>query len=179
MNANNNHNLAHRSNCNDATNKHSSPRGKGNIKLVVIDSIAFHMRQEFGDKGNMRTRILLETAQCLQTLACKFNIAVVVINQVTTKFVSSHTAYNPANGYQTSRTSPKTVPALGETWAHCPTTRVMLSWDDTRHMNKNNYDNTDNDENNANNTNSNSHVNNYNNSEGNDARYIRGRCKGD
>ena len=85
------------------------------VKLVVIDSIAFHLRQEFGDVGQ-RTRILLELAQALQKLASGREIAVVVINQVTTKVY---------DGGEKS----VLAPALGETWAHCPTTRVALTWE--------------------------------------------------
>ena len=92
----------------------SQPQNAG-VRLIVIDSIAFHMRQEFGDVGQ-RTRILLEIAQSLQTVASKHGIAVVVINQVTTKIYGKG-----QKGVL--------MPALGETWAHCPTTRVMMTWE--------------------------------------------------
>ena len=63
-----------------------------------------------------RTRSLSTVASMLSDIATSFDIAVVVINQMTTKF---------GNGVTT--TESRLVPALGESWAHATTTRLVLS----------------------------------------------------
>jgi len=84
------------------------------IKLVVLDSVAFHFRHDFEDMS-LRTRLLNGTAQSLLQLAAEFQLAVVLINQVTTK----------VNELQPSML----VPALGESWGHTVPYRVMLYWE--------------------------------------------------
>ncbi|EGD72364.1 hypothetical protein PTSG_00384 [Salpingoeca rosetta] len=87
------------------------------VKLVVIDSIAFHFRADFHDMG-LRTRLLNGAAQQLLSLATQHNIVVLITNQMTTT-IKDGTA--------------TLIPALGETWAHACTTRVVLAFDgDTR-----------------------------------------------
>jgi RAD51-like protein 2 len=54
-------------------------------------------------------------ASLLSEIASTFDVAVVVINQMTTK----------VGGRQTDDT--RLVPALGESWAHATTTRLILS----------------------------------------------------
>lgn len=66
---------------------------------MVVDSVAFHFRQDFGDMSQ-RTRILNGMAQQLIRLAAKHDLAVVLINQMTTKVTP---------GGQS-----RLVPALGE-----------------------------------------------------------------
>lgn len=84
------------------------------IKLIVIDSIAFHFRQ--GLQENLsRSRILSNIAQILHDIAYKYHIAIVVTNHVTTRFETSSISH--------------IVPALGEQWSHCITNRIMLHWD--------------------------------------------------
>ncbi|CAG8470217.1 7193_t:CDS:10, partial [Acaulospora colombiana] len=58
------------------------------VKLIVIDSIAFPFRQNFSDMM-LRTRLLNMIAQDLANMAESFEIAVVLMNQMTTKFGSS------------------------------------------------------------------------------------------
>jgi RAD51-like protein 2 len=84
-----------------------------NIRVIVIDSIAFHFRRGFKDMAE-RQRLLSGMAQTLLQLAEQFNLAVLLINQVTTKL-----------GAQTT----SLAPALGESWAHAATNRIMLYWD--------------------------------------------------
>ena len=81
-----------------------------NVKLIVVDSIAFHFRQDFDDMA-LRASILSKTTNGLMSLAKKNDLAVVTINQATTK---------PGG---------RLVPALGESYAHAATTRVALSWE--------------------------------------------------
>ncbi|KAL8062489.1 hypothetical protein ABFX02_02G150800 [Erythranthe guttata] len=82
------------------------------IKVVVIDSITFHFRQDFEDMA-LRTRLLSGMALKLMKLAKKFNLAVVLLNQVTTK-------YNEGSFQLTL--------ALGDSWAHASTNRIILYW---------------------------------------------------
>ncbi|KAL7158523.1 hypothetical protein ABFS83_02G149400 [Erythranthe nasuta] len=82
------------------------------IKVVVIDSITFHFRQDFEDMA-LRTRLLSGMALKLMKLAKKFNLAVVLLNQVTTK-------YNQGSFQLTL--------ALGDSWAHASTNRIILYW---------------------------------------------------
>ncbi|KAJ3007097.1 UNVERIFIED_CONTAM: DNA repair protein rad51c, partial [Siphonaria sp. JEL0065] len=56
------------------------------IKLIILDSIAFHFRQGFGDMG-LRSRLLSSSAQILRKLAGTYSICVLVVNQMTTKVV--------------------------------------------------------------------------------------------
>ncbi|KAK8946014.1 hypothetical protein KSP40_PGU011519 [Platanthera guangdongensis] len=81
--------------------------------IVIIDSISFHFRQDFEDMA-LRTRVLKELSQTLMKLAKKFTLAVVVMNQVTTK--------------RTDGSFQLTL-ALGDTWSHSCTNRVILHWD--------------------------------------------------
>lgn len=83
------------------------------IQLIVIDSIAFHFRHDFPDMM-ARTGLLCRLTQELIQQATKFNIAVIVTNQMTTRIESAG--------------SSQLVAALGETWGHCPTLRLTLHW---------------------------------------------------
>eukprot|EP00949_MAST-11_sp_MAST-11-sp1_P002849 g2849.t1 len=85
---------------------------KKKIRLVVVDSIAFHFRHEISDMAK-RARILSQLAQDLNRLANERGVAILIVNQVTTKFSSQ-------NGIL--------VPALGESWSHAATNRVELFW---------------------------------------------------
>ncbi|KAJ3093347.1 DNA repair protein rad51c [Physocladia obscura] len=71
------------------------------IKLIVLDSIAFHLRQGFDDMA-LRTRILTGSAQILRQIA-GLGICVIVVNQMTTRILKV--------GNQDVSTL---VPALGE-----------------------------------------------------------------
>ncbi|KAI4382056.1 hypothetical protein MLD38_008064 [Melastoma candidum] len=82
------------------------------IKIVIIDSVTFHFRQDFDDLG-LRTRILSEMALKLMKLAHKFRIAVVLLNQVTTKHIEG---------------SVHMTLALGDSWSHACTNRIILYW---------------------------------------------------
>lgn len=84
------------------------------VKLVIIDSIAFHFRHDF-ENMSLRTRLLNGMAQNLLQLANDNKLAVVLINQVTTKVDE----FKPS----------MLVPALGESWGHTVPYRVMLFWE--------------------------------------------------
>ncbi|KAJ4727143.1 DNA repair RAD51-like protein [Melia azedarach] len=82
------------------------------VKIVVVDSITFHFRQDFDDLA-LRTRVLSGIALKLMNLAKKFSLAVVLLNQVTTKYTEG--------SYQLSL-------ALGDSWSHSCTNRLILYW---------------------------------------------------
>lgn len=82
------------------------------VKIVIIDSVTFHFRQDFDDWAQ-RTRILSTMALKLMKLAKKFGLAVVLLNQVTNKVVEG--------SFQLSL-------ALGDSWSHACTNRVILYW---------------------------------------------------
>jgi RAD51-like protein 1 len=84
-------------------------------RLVVVDSVAALARQEFGaDTLIARQDLLAQQAALLKSLAEDFGVPVVVTNQVTTRFARD-AADEGALG-----------PALGNTWAHCVNTRLVL-----------------------------------------------------
>ncbi|XP_071449965.1 DNA repair protein RAD51 homolog 3-like isoform X2 [Hetaerina americana] len=87
------------------------------VKLVVLDSLAFVFRYgatSFKD----RTRLLYRIMSDLQNLALKFNIAVVVTNQLTTSLEVS------LEGGSVSKSS--LIPSLGESFAHLVGLRLIL-----------------------------------------------------
>lgn len=82
------------------------------VKVVIIDSITFHFRQDFDDMA-LRTRLLGGMALKLMKLAKKFSLAVILLNQVTTKY---------------SEGSFQLTLALGDSWSHACTNRIILYW---------------------------------------------------
>ncbi|CAN0008599.1 unnamed protein product, partial [Sphacelaria rigidula] len=85
------------------------------VKLVVMDSVAFHFRHAFqaraGRDMSVRTRMLSRMAQQLNEVAQQHSLAVVLVNQMTTKVVTGRSGESSL------------VPALGESWAHAATNR--------------------------------------------------------
>ena len=84
-----------------------------------------------------RARALSSLAASLSTLAREKGLAVLLTNQVTTRPValvdrlSFHQDQNDQNALPPSASSSSSsvlVPALGDSWGHVPTTRLMLSW---------------------------------------------------
>lgn len=84
-----------------------------NVKLVVMDSVAFHFRQDFEDLAS-RTRRLGQMSQTLMSVANEFHIAIVMMNHVTTRVSDD----GPT----------RLVPALGDSWAHAATNRLICYW---------------------------------------------------
>ncbi|CAJ2655606.1 unnamed protein product [Trifolium pratense] len=88
------------------------------VKIIIIDSVTFHFRQDFEDMA-LRTRLLGEMSLKLMKLAKNFSLAVVMLNQVTTKHVEG---------------SFQLTLALGDSWSHSCTNRIILYWNgDERH----------------------------------------------
>ncbi|KAL6779697.1 RAD51C [Auxenochlorella protothecoides x Auxenochlorella symbiontica] len=86
------------------------------IRLVVVDSIAFHFRQDHADLA-ARTRQLAQLGQSLMEVAVAHDVAVVLTNHVTTR---------PG---EDGGVPPRLIPVLGDTWAHVATSRLMLYWE--------------------------------------------------
>jgi hypothetical protein len=83
-----------------------------------------------------RTQHLNATAATLTSLSVQHQLAVVAVNQMTTKFTKDEVTIkenNPNHGNTNicsdSSSTPRTklIPALGESWAHAVTSRLILS----------------------------------------------------
>ncbi|XP_047537326.1 DNA repair protein RAD51 homolog 3 [Vanessa atalanta] len=85
-------------------------RNKPNVKLIVIDSIAFPFKD--GISMKQRTGLLFRLMADLQKLTLKNQIAVVLTNEMTTRIGLSTGAI---------------VGSLGDTWSHRCNMRVLLS----------------------------------------------------
>jgi RecA/RadA recombinase len=106
----------------------------GKIRLIVIDSIAFHIRATMlmsvhdraragtsSQNPHQRQRALLASlASHLSALASRYHVAVVAVNQMTTVKVDRPRFGGPNVSEFTQ------VPALGEAWAHAVATRLLL-----------------------------------------------------
>lgn len=88
-----------------------------NVKIIILDSVAFHFRHDFEDMG-LRTRRLSQMAKTLMDLAHSKNIAIVMMNHVTTKILGDGKS--------------KLVPALGDSWAHAATNRILCYLRDSK-----------------------------------------------
>ncbi|KAK5873236.1 hypothetical protein PBY51_018298 [Eleginops maclovinus] len=88
------------------------------VRLLVIDSMAFPFRLHF-DELSQRTRLLNGLAQQFIAMASSHHIAVVITNQMTTRLRGSQS---------------QLVPALGESWGHAPTIRLLLQWAGTQRL---------------------------------------------
>jgi RAD51-like protein 1 len=82
------------------------------VQLLVVDSIAAPTRRDFGaDSAPQRVALLVQIAQVLKRLADQFNLAVVVINQVGSTMDQNYSGVRAA---------------LGTSWHHCLSTRVLM-----------------------------------------------------
>ncbi|XP_053173802.1 DNA repair protein RAD51 homolog 3 [Scomber japonicus] len=88
------------------------------VRLLVIDSVASPFRKLFDDLSQ-RTRLLNSLAQQLIDTATSRDIAVVMTNHMTTRVQGSQSQH---------------VPALGDSWGHGPTIRLLLHWAGARRL---------------------------------------------
>lgn len=100
-----------------ATVKHleSFLKSHRRVRSIVIDSIAFCFRHEFADNIVQRARVLTDIAATLRRYGAENNLVAVVTNHMTTKF---DRATVDGVGWL--------APALGETWAHQPSTQLRF-----------------------------------------------------
>ena len=122
------------------------------VKLLIIDSIAFPMRSSGSavahddssvqaDAGTgllaaaqHRSQLLYGIGQTLRRVASQHNVAVVVTNQVVaspTLGMSIGRAAPPPLAIARGMEAGGVMPALGDTWAYVPHTRLMLLYSDT------------------------------------------------
>jgi RAD51-like protein 2 len=99
------------------------------IRIIIIDSIAFHFRQSLQDTAH-RSRLLGSLSQQLNQLAFEYNVAIVVVNHMTTKIETNTTTTMDLSslGGTSGLSVASIVPALGDVWSHCITNRILLSW---------------------------------------------------
>ncbi|XP_066120163.1 DNA repair protein RAD51 homolog 3 isoform X1 [Saccopteryx bilineata] len=83
------------------------------VRLVIVDGIAFPFRHDLDDLS-LRTRLLNGLAQQMISLANNHRLAVILTNQMTTKI---------------DRNQALLIPALGESWGHAATIRLIFHWD--------------------------------------------------
>uniref|UniRef100_A0A8C9IUQ2 DNA repair protein RAD51 homolog 3 n=2 Tax=Piliocolobus tephrosceles TaxID=591936 RepID=A0A8C9IUQ2_9PRIM len=83
------------------------------VRVVIVDGIAFPFRHDLDDLS-LRTRLLNGLAQQMISLANNHRLAVILTNQMTTKIDKNQALL---------------VPALGESWGHAATIRLIFHWD--------------------------------------------------
>ena len=99
-------------------------RGKYPVRLLIVDSIAAPMRKDFGsDSAPQRASAIFQFAQKSKRLADQLHLAVVVINQaggdpdgISDRSASGSVSINAV----------AVRPALGMSWHHCVSTRLVL-----------------------------------------------------
>lgn len=108
------------------------------IRLLVLDSIAALCRTH-GDDGTSsrasvtgeRAGVLFKLAATLKALSDKYNVAVVVTNQVSDKPIDAHDREAAAPWELGACALPDgggcRVPSLGMAWGHCVNTRLVLT----------------------------------------------------
>jgi RAD51-like protein 2 len=109
-----------------------APSGRGAaVRLVVIDSIAFHLRYgpDAAADAGVRQRAMAALGGVLNRIAAEADVALVVTNQVTTRPGHPGSSSGGAGGGSRSATASRVVPALGEGWAHTAAVRLQLGWD--------------------------------------------------
>jgi RAD51-like protein 2 len=80
------------------------------IRLVIIDSIAFHFRYAVSD-STVRSRLLFQVSHMLSSVARTRQVAILVTNQMTSKMM---------DGVM------REIPALGDAWAHGISNRIVI-----------------------------------------------------
>lgn len=106
------------------------------VRLVIIDSVAHLARGEFGrERVVQRQSALGAAAATLKRHAEKHGLAVLAVNQVTTRIGSAarHASDEAGAGEGVgAEESSGITAALGTKWAHCVNTRIALEVRDDR-----------------------------------------------
>eukprot|EP00904_Undaria_pinnatifida_P011168 jgi/Undpi1/7181/HiC_scaffold_22.g09655.m1 len=119
---------------------------EGNVRLIILDSVAALARRDFAREDTInRQELLTRQAAVLKSLAYTFSAVVVVTNQVTSfssssrvqgggrggQGIASHTNSSSravASAFETEVSGGQgnsyIIPALGNTWHHCVSNRV-------------------------------------------------------
>jgi hypothetical protein len=97
------------------------------FKILIIDSLAGIVRYEYDihqqDQMNERTYYLFSLANQLKRLSETYNLAVVVVNQVSADMQLSSSSSSSSSNNNNNR---EFNPALGLTWSHCINTRFIV-----------------------------------------------------
>jgi hypothetical protein len=97
------------------------------FKILIIDSLAGIVRYEYDihqqHQMNERTYYLFSLANQLKRLSETYNLAVVVVNQVSADMQLSSSSSSSNNNNNNNR---EFNPALGLTWSHCINTRFIV-----------------------------------------------------
>lgn len=104
-----------------------------NVKLIVIDSIAYNFRSE-QESAVDRAAKLVEIANVLKSCCARYDLGVLLINQVTDNFdhdifCTTSVAHGPSHWIKISLDNfdLSKRPALGLAWSNCVNTRCMKS----------------------------------------------------
>jgi RAD51-like protein 2 len=89
-----------------------------NVKLLVIDSIAFHFRYGLDNMAH-RARVLMSIAQALTQLCRLFDLAVFIVNHASVVSTNQPLLLSSQSIIQ---------PALGIQWSKISHTRISLFW---------------------------------------------------
>jgi len=93
------------------------------VKLIILDSIAAPARRDFGSEdATSRVTAIFQIAQILKRIADQMNVAIVVINQI-------DKIENHSNKSNQTMMMPSVKAALGTSWHHCVSTRILLEHD--------------------------------------------------
>lgn len=124
------------------------------LQIIIIDSLAGLVRFEYDNKSSSqmkdRTAFLFSISRQLKWLSDTFNVAIVVVNQVT--------AGSTIDQGSSMGVAEQSSPALGLAWAHCVNSRIFLERSATvrevsiedDQSNEDHYNNNQNDENQVN-----------------------------
>jgi DNA-repair protein XRCC3 len=109
-----------------------------NIRLLIIDSIGSIFRTEFEDNDYIkRSELLFKISIHLKKLAVKYNLVVVIVNQVSSVIEEEYKSYDEFD-YTVSTMDvqikknhlKKLTPTLGLSWSNCIDSRLYLSKSD-------------------------------------------------
>ncbi|KAL6621441.1 P-loop containing nucleoside triphosphate hydrolase protein [Neocallimastix sp. 'constans'] len=101
-----------------------------NIRLIIIDSIAFNFRGENNTLSfQERAKTLIEIASRLKEISDKKNLIVICINQVSDNINDN-----------LLKLSNEKVPSLGLTWSNCINLRIELSRNTVNYIDNNIYE---------------------------------------
>ncbi|KAK4470703.1 hypothetical protein MN116_006232 [Schistosoma mekongi] len=103
------------------------------IRLIIVDSIALPFRYDFDDVPQ-RNRLLASVTQILLCIAGRQQAAVILTNQITTKFDAKHLntaqfdcVFEEDEEQIRNDQNSCLVPALGDSWGHICSVRVFLT----------------------------------------------------
>ena len=126
------------------------------VRLAVIDSIAAPLRYEVGDPvhnvaknctpmSSQRLSVLFHTSKILKRMAHQLQIAILVVNQVDhigDDYAGCDTFIGMRRRSELSSGSDfvAVTASLGQTWQHCPTTRIFLEHERDPHREESQID---------------------------------------